>query len=485
MSDNLGGSLGSSSLLLHSTQSSFDVQNESDVISLLKVIHQNSLDPDVKNHLRDLIFEYRYSQSNARLLSLHEIFSPLGVTIVVPEDQASIGTPVKIKVNAVVQKKPTLGIERPEPRFSSVQPKKHVVSPNTKSTVVAPPQQQIVEPAAKTQQAPVVPVEQSAKPAVSAIKTVLDTGKASERILEIKRVVNAKIGNPVNLIETHKEIGREYMNALLDAMKKVNGGQKQEVVAAMERLEKIFTKVEQILVTVGVQNAVTKQALPDEHKTIDPVLTVNDEVVQKTPTPVGREIETSPVVVKDVVSKIPTQQSAVSEPPKTVSVPDESRVQQTSVEATTHTAGDEAKMHSVAKEKQLQDLMHNTSQKEILTQKLQEDKKSATMDPLFTPKVTAGLEQLLSEWSLFKSSGIFGTGPSGKDHALYVQLAPLTMAAVIAGRFEGATPYIKQSITDYMNGWRYEDGIVHELGEDFEHYLRRVIKKILEKQNNK
>jgi hypothetical protein len=57
------------------------------------------------------------------------------------------------------------------------------------------------------------------------------------------------------------------------------------------------------------------------------------------------------------------------------------------------------------------------------------------------------------------------------------------MAAVIAGRFEGATTPIKQSITDYMNGWRYEEGITHEHGETFEHYLRRVVRHILNKQN--
>ncbi len=31
-----------------------------------------------------------------------------------------------------------------------------------------------------------------------------------------------------------------------------------------------------------------------------------------------------------------------------------------------------------------------------------------------------------------------------------------------------------------MNGWRYEEGILHQHEETFEHYLRRVIQKILE-----
>lgn len=99
-------------------------------------------------------------------------------------------------------------------------------------------------------------------------------------------------------------------------------------------------------------------------------------------------------------------------------------------------------------------------------------------------KVTAGLRQLLSEWKLFKGTGWLGRGPSGMDHPLYQRLAKLSMAAVIAGRFEGATPEIKQTLTDYMNGWRYEQGIVHEMSEPFERYLRRVVFHILKRQND-
>lgn len=101
---------------------------------------------------------------------------------------------------------------------------------------------------------------------------------------------------------------------------------------------------------------------------------------------------------------------------------------------------------------------------------------------LHTPEIDAGLEQLLSEWKLFKKSGFLGTGPNGTNHPLYKKLAGLPMAAVVAGRFEGATPEVKQTITDYMNGWRYEQGIVHRMDEQFEHYLRRVIKHIMDKQ---
>ncbi len=101
---------------------------------------------------------------------------------------------------------------------------------------------------------------------------------------------------------------------------------------------------------------------------------------------------------------------------------------------------------------------------------------------LNAPEIDAGLRQLLAEWSLFKKSGFLGTGPSGIDHPLYQKLAPLPMAAVVSGRFEGVTPEIKRQLSDYMTGWRYEQGIAHEMGENFEHYLRRVIKQILTKQ---
>ncbi len=33
-----------------------------------------------------------------------------------------------------------------------------------------------------------------------------------------------------------------------------------------------------------------------------------------------------------------------------------------------------------------------------------------------------------------------------------------------------------------MNGWRYEQGIIYDQGETFEHYLRRVIRHILDLQ---
>jgi len=105
-------------------------------------------------------------------------------------------------------------------------------------------------------------------------------------------------------------------------------------------------------------------------------------------------------------------------------------------------------------------------------------------DPLYTGEVDEGLDQLLSMWPIFKKSGLFGTGPKGSQHPLYLKISELQIPLLLAGRFEGATQEIKQSITDYMNGWRYEQGIIYTQGETFDHYLRRVIRHIIDLQNN-
>ena len=65
------------------------------------------------------------------------------------------------------------------------------------------------------------------------------------------------------------------------------------------------------------------------------------------------------------------------------------------------------------------------------------------------------------------------------------KISNLQIPLLLAGRFEGANQEIRQSITDYMNGWRYEQGIIYEQGETFEVYLRRVIRHIIDLQKRR
>jgi hypothetical protein len=102
---------------------------------------------------------------------------------------------------------------------------------------------------------------------------------------------------------------------------------------------------------------------------------------------------------------------------------------------------------------------------------------------LMTAEVTGVLTELLHDWTIFASSGIFGMGPSGMDHPLYEKLSRLPMGEVLSGRFENADMKLVHNIKDYVNAWRHEQGIAYNPSETFEHYLRRVAQRILKRQN--
>jgi hypothetical protein len=501
MPNNVGSSLGGSSLVLHSQQTSFDVHIEADIISLLKIVHQNPLDAEVKNHLRDLIFAYKQEETEAGQKAIVDAFAQLGVSVVGPSNQSTYAA-----TNTPSEKKSTFGMGRPQPAFKAVAVQPQVKPARTEvaaPAVVAqaPAQtQKIVEPiAAKpvvsstpapTQAIPVVePVVVKPEPAVIPTPVAEPVPapflNPNQRINEIKSIVNQKVGNPVNLIEAHNEIGREYMNALLDAMKKVNGGQQGDTATSMERLEKAFVAVIGALTSDGAQLV---SAVPVAPAQVQPA-PVAPSPVRENEQSQARTIEvrlnaqqvaptTAPQVQRETQRVVASMASVASFAKSPVSNTSQQAQQRREVSplATAQTA-----IHSVAQDKEQQDLKRENQMRMMAQSAEAEQKRIAELDPLQTPAVTAGLGQLLSEWGLFKSSGIFGTGPSGKDHPLYQKLALLTMAAVIAGRFEGVTPQIKQSITDYMNGWRYEEEIIHEHQETFEHYLRRVIFHILNK----
>ena len=98
---------------------------------------------------------------------------------------------------------------------------------------------------------------------------------------------------------------------------------------------------------------------------------------------------------------------------------------------------------------------------------------------LMNPDVTKGLEKLLSEWDMFKSSGIFGLGAGGVEHPLYKKIAALPIMSVVSGRWEGTDTKAVTNIKEYMDGWKQQWGIDADPEESFETYLRRVIAEIL------
>ena len=552
MSDVTGGSstLGS---LVQSTRTAFNLREENDVVALLRQIHHSPIQPDDKNELRDAIFVFRNAPNSELTPELIAKFAEYSLDLT--DDVTSAGAvEVEVKESLVptVAKKSAgrLGTTRPNPHFAKLvvpaslqnapaepevptittpepaQPAPAVVPEMTTPDVPAAPVAEVVSapepnpsvvPEMSKVTVPTQPPTSTPQEVVAPSSTpVADAAGSLGRIKEIKKEVNLLVGNPVNLIDVHNEVGREYMNALLDAMKKNNGGTPEEVDRAMERLELAFTSVKETVGVTGDGAQVPAPKQPEESVVAPVTPTSNVTEVPVVPKPVVEQSEpvSEPVqsgfasvhqthvqgtdVSTDSVSipQVEREEAAPVVEPVSVSLPhDKVMSQEEPVISVQKPAAPIAEVTeeklsapavggimSVAKEKQIQDLMTAEKQQAATTDQQRKAIEVASMDPLMTPEVTSGLQQLLSEWSLFKSSGIFGTGPSGMEHQLYKKLATLTMTAVVAGRFEGATPEIKRSITDYMNGWRYEEGILQVQGEQFEHYLRRVIKHILDKR---
>lgn len=289
---------------------------------------------------------------------------------------------------------------------------------------------------------------------------------AKGRINEIKHEINDRVGNPINLINADETIGREYMTSLLNAMKAVNAGAGPQS-EPMNRLEAAYKKVNELLATkdVSFSKKIKVSSVAPEPK---PTIAEKDPETQTSPMMSGlpsRERGGGVNIPKvETVSPLTTPVRAPETPKVEAERPDVTEPTDKLIPVSTATS--------------LPEKIETARQKSAE----REAEASRPVTGLEDEKVTAGLKQLLSEWKLFKSKSWFGGGASGMDHPMYKQLATLTMAAVISGRYEGATPETKYLISDYINGWRYEQGITYEVGETFEHYLRRVILQIISKQ---
>jgi hypothetical protein len=478
---------------------SFDLDSQVGVTKLLAAIRASEISSEHKNETRDLVFLYANGGKDATVRrSLEQKIEAFGITPVAPK-VASIPLPPP----------PVIGTYRVSPAFT---PPKAIAVKVAPATVpppapsiepVAPPVlpvREVVETMPAVEEYVSTPVPVKKFPVVEVVEEVvtppppLVTPILSEvatpssmvnenqdhlaRIREIKSLVNEKVGNPVNLVDINNEVGREYMSALLDAMKTLNNG--SSPAPTMRRLEIAFAAVEAtlkehqsgamhstplpsveekapIVVTPAVSEFVAPVAEPKPEPDIAFQSTPVSEFAIPTqnnwatpiPTPmVGEETNSMPSI------EVPQQSGWNAVPTKPMAVPI---------------------VHSLAESEPIK-----TPQSLPLTRK--DEVPAAVGDILHTQEVNQGLEQLLLEWSLFKKSGLFGAGPKGSEHPLFKKVAGLQIPLLLAGRFEGATQEIKQSITDYMNGWRYEQGIIYEPGELFEHYLRRVIRHILDLQ---
>ncbi len=546
----------------------FDFNSQAGVMSLLSAIRTSNLNPVEKNELRDLVFLYTNGGGDVSVrialeqkLIAHKIQPTASASAVVAPSQAPVlsfgssrpapvfkdvsnqfTTPVanapvptpQVTYNAVAPQAPVQAVPV-QPQAVYVQqptqiPVQQVTTPipvqqvSTQAYVPQPipvvqpqpafvPPQPQVQVQVPTQPAPVPAPVATPTPAVPPVTISQPAPGINylDRIREIKSAVNSKVGNPVNLVDINNEVGREYMNALLDAMKKLSGGATSQVDAAMQRLEVAYNAVEvaveehnkakssapsaSVQETQSQEPSVVEpvaQAMPVDSQVAQPQSVVSKPVMAEEPVfihqePVSvfklspeeesksgfitSEPEPAPVTPTPVPVSIPTPtQFSVPTPtptPASVSTP----------APTPSFTSPTPSVSSLASEQRLRTPQDLPTADSLAT--------SSSGDPLNTKEIDDGLDQLLSDWSLFKKSGLFGTGPKGREHPLFKKIAGLQIPLVLAGRFEGSTQEIKQSITDYMNGWRYEQGIIYEQGETFEHYLRRVIKQILDLQKKR
>ena len=119
MVNSTGGSLSDGSLTIAATQRTFDMDKESDVLSLLKIVHQNPLDPAIKNHLRDLIFAYEQSLTPKDLKKVQEGFAPFNIHIVVTTEVVSATPANQLSSEKDKPQRTSLGITRPQPVFKT------------------------------------------------------------------------------------------------------------------------------------------------------------------------------------------------------------------------------------------------------------------------------------------------------------------------------------------------------------------------------
>lgn len=509
-----------------SASANFDLNSPTGMLAVLGAIRASSVAVDVRNELRDLVFLYSNGGHDPAVLGVLQerlsaegiVIEPLptagtsgdGATALYPKSGFAGGRPtpkftaasVPVESGALKNVPAAIPSIKSEPAVAPAPQAVLPVTPLTTPEVVVTPVPVTVEPPlprppvivpvpgkipqstptpvspSPTPTSPIIPAPPVTVPAnvapviENSAETNPGTAGRLERIRLIKSDVNDRVGNPVNLVNMNKALGSEYMSALLEAMKLLSSATDGESDRAMDRLEAAY---------LGVKDFLTRNETP----TLVPV-SPSHEPTDPAPTPIVPESNLAAlsrlVEPKEVPSwgNADSVDTAVTTPLRVRSVASlASQTQLPSNNAAQPVPEPPAPQQSVAAASAPLRSLHD------LPTAAEVNSAGAQGDPLTTKEVDDGLQQLLSEWTIFKKSGLFGTGPNGRTHPLFIKIAPLTVPLILAGRFEGATQEIKQSITDYMNGWRYEQGIVYEKEEPFERYLRRVIRHIIDLQNSK
>lgn len=495
------------------TRSPFDLRSWQGLTAVLKAAREGGLAPDAYAEFRNLVLDYAQKGGDAEVKKkIDAIIATFGAprtekTADATDTTVQKGTSTKSAGHVVGRRiVPTFTVSKQEapaiPRAPEAVTPPTPVSIGKEDVVEAPvvEEKKIAVTSTDTSPAPVSPPE--------APKTIEEH---RARIMEVKRRINALVGNPVTLMDKGNGIGRTYMSALLGAMKATSPGSTLNADEAMQELERAFEEI------VAFANMPHSEAVaPDEPESkeivpdMQPVAELEPSVPQPESNPEPTEDES---LTADVSEPEALNDSASSQDDSTThwSKDDEETTLRAVREAVSDIKENRVPIPAVERGRRsflpsLVDIEEDpkpqnpaqeavwqahTSQDVVSTASVMHRPESTvTGITLGTPQaelmsqgVTAALTQLLHEWNIFASSGLFGMGPGGIDHPIYKQLSHLTMGEVLSGRWDNANPKIAHAIKDYVDAWRHEQGIAYNPTETFEHYLRRVSQRIMKRQN--
>lgn len=348
------------------------------------------------------------------------------------------------------------------------------------------------------------------------------------RITEIKHLVHNHLGNPAAIIDMRSVVGKTYMKALLTALKATSPGSDANADIAMSELEVAFESLisesesatpkpsvtaPEVFVPADIPEAVAPvhvaEVVPEEESTFE-----DSEIISPTEEGVVEETEQElPEVEDEIDTVLPHAEIPVYKAPEIVQEVTQEIVPE--IESKYSVKNTLAELSLIAKQQRNE--IPSTNQQSVIHAdatissrvspeqtkyslrgigKVTDDQNTTapTSDPkevvvmqaeLVSEEITTSLHSLLHDWVIFAGSGFFGTGPSGVEHPLYRKLSVLSMGEVVAGRWENSDPKITKTIKEYVDAWRHEQGIAYTTNETFEHYLRRVIQRILKRQSQK
>ncbi len=503
------------------TRRSFDLKSWQGLTLVLKVARESELAPSAYAEFRNLVLEY--AQQKGTDAELKKKIDAVIATFDTDEKKVvAIQKPPQIEQREAVERLgrrvvPTfvhrsspvvLDSEIPTPIQTSEPVSQLEPTPVIPEPVLPPPSELVIPTVTETPLPVVLPPTertQDVPPQHAGLKSVEEH---RTRILEIKRQVNSQIENPIALVDHGNPLGREYMSALLSALKATNPGATYNLEGAMETLEDVFGRV--------LEHASHPHEESDSGNSAASAASIVPPIPSPLPEPASVPVNEVPVTNEEAIPPPPpvapeeTGRSAVPEGGERwaeaggdVDLKDqiqELRKQLGAVDAPTRTTRrslipsimdmDEASISERHTSSVPPNSMNANDIDELtpakLTQRPDSSLTGITLDTpqaeLVSPEVTMALTELLHEWKIFASSGIFGMGPGGIEHPLYIQISKLPMGEVLAGRFENADMKIAHSIKDYVDAWRHEQAVAYLPTETFEHYLRRVAQRIMKRQ---